>query len=222
MAERPKKPLAAKPGSQPPAAPAKAAADEASASNATVAAGAGQPAKAPANGNKPAPQVMGEEEAQKRAMASRMIAAAYGAIVSLYSRSPLHRNLTLGELDAAVATPVVRRQFAIADRTNPNSGAVAPVAVVLWAFVSPEVDARLSTSQDELLKLKADEWQSGDIAWIIDVTGDARSAGNILRELAGSVFKDRPPKMRARSDDGKFTVGILRPAAPAQDAAKNT
>jgi hypothetical protein len=59
------------------------------------------------------------------------------------------------------------------------------------------------------VRLKPDEWRSGDIPWIVLATGDKRILAGLLEQLSTSVFKDRPPKMRARGADGKVSVGHI-------------
>ena len=43
------------------------------------------------------------------------------------------------------------------------SGVRIPVGMALWAKVSPEVDAKLSENLDSPIKLRPDEWRSGEI-----------------------------------------------------------
>jgi cytolysin-activating lysine-acyltransferase len=172
----------------------------------------------PAGNAQETPQ-LSEAELQKRALASKLISAAYGDIVSLLTRSPFHQKLTLRDLDWMAAAPVVTRQFAMAEKRWRHNGAVTPVGVVTWATVSPEVDARLSASTEDFLRLKPAEWKSGDIPWIIAVVGDTKATNGILRQLSDTVFKDKPAKVRARSKDGQYAVGYLKLVAEQQPAA---
>ena len=80
---------------------------------------------------------------------------------------------------------------------------------MLWAFVSEEIDKRLSDLSAPV-RLKPNEWRSGDIPWIVLATGDTRVLAGLIQELTKSVFKDRQPKMRARGADGKVSVGHLQ------------
>jgi len=46
------------------------------------------------------------------------------------------------------------------------------------------------------VRLAPDEWQSGDVLWIIDAAGDSRVLPTFLEELASTQFPGRYPKMR--------------------------
>lgn len=154
-----------------------------------------------------------EEEARKRAVASKMIAASFGEVVSLMTRSERHAHLAVRDLEWLVAPAIVTRQFAIAEAQMKANGAVVPIGAVLWAFVSSEVDERLAADPSAPMKLAPAEWKSGSIPWIVDVLGDQRATNNILVNLANSVFKDNPPKVKIKNPDGKTVIGRLSPAA---------
>ena len=155
-----------------------------------------------------APVVLDAEEAKKRAAASKRMAASFGEIVSLLMRSPADKHHTLADLEWLIAPAVMRGQFAVAEAQSKETGATAPIGAVLWAFVSEEVDARL-TDLATPMRLKPDEWRSGDIPWIIHATGDTRVIAGLIQQLTASVLKGKAPKMRARGSDGKVTVGHI-------------
>ena len=94
---------------------------------------------------------------------------------------------------------------------------MTPIGGILWAFVSKDVDERLTASPDQLVPLKPENWRSGDIPWIIATIGDPKAVGGLLQPLAKTVFKDRAPKMRVRGVDGKAT--IAQPKIPDARAA---
>jgi cytolysin-activating lysine-acyltransferase len=148
------------------------------------------------------------EDAKKRLMAAKQMAAAFGEIVTLLMRSPADKHHSLGDLEWLVVPAVARGHYALAEAQSKETGAVSPVGAVLWAFVSEEVDKRLSDLTAPL-RLKPNEWRSGDIPWIVLASGDMRVLGGLIQQLTKTAFKDQAPKMRARGPDGKVTVGRL-------------
>ncbi len=166
---------------------------------------------APANGGVNGPidgMKMSPEDAKKRMIASKQMAAAFGEIVSLLMRSPSDKHHSLQDLEWLVVPAVVRGQYALAEAQSKETGATAPVGAVLWGLVSDEVDKRLSDLSAPL-RLKPDEWRSGDIPWIVHATGDMKVLGGLIQQLTKTAFKDRQPKMRVRGRDGKVSVGHL-------------
>jgi len=156
------------------------------------------------------------EEIKKRAMAAKHVAASFGEIVTLLMRSSADKSITLQDLEWMVVPALLTGQFAVADAQSKETGAVMPVGAVLWAFVSPEVDARLSSTLDEPIRLQPQEWRSGPTPWIVMAIGDSKVLGGLFQQLAKTVFAGQAPKMRARGADGKVAIGRLEfTAAPA-------
>jgi cytolysin-activating lysine-acyltransferase len=148
------------------------------------------------------------EEAKKRLFAAKQMAAAFGEIVTLLMRSPAEKHHSLADLEWLVVPAVARGQYALAEAQSKETGATAPVGAVLWALVSEEIDKRLSDLSVPV-RLKPNEWRSGDIPWIIQVSGDMKILGGLIQQLSQKTFKNRQPKMRVRGADGKVTVGHL-------------
>jgi hemolysin-activating ACP:hemolysin acyltransferase len=156
-----------------------------------------------------APAVLDAEEAKKRAAASKRMAASFGEIALLMSRSPAEQHFALRDLDWLVAPAVSLGQFALAEAQSKTNGLVVPVGAVLWALVSPEIDQRLSAQETGPIRLAPSEWRSGDIPWVIHTVGEPKILGGLMEQLTKTVFKDRAPKMRIRGQDGKAKVGEI-------------
>jgi hypothetical protein len=75
-------------------------------------------------------------------------------------------------------------------------------------MVSDDVDKRLSDMTGPL-RLKPDEWRSGDIPWIVVATGSRKVIEGLVQQLSKTAFKGRAPKTRIRGKDGKISVGHL-------------
>ncbi len=112
--------------------------------------------------------------------------------MTLLMWSTADRQRPIQDLEWMVAPALMSGQFAVADAQSKDTGMVTPVATVLWAMVSEEVDQRLSQTVDKLAQLKPADWRSGDIPWIVSAIGEPNVVGGLLQQLTKTVFKDRP------------------------------
>ena len=116
------------------------------------------------------------EEARTRAAIALHLSAAFAQIVTVLLRSPQHKHLALTDLEWLVFPPLTTGQFAVANVQAKEGGASMPAAIVLWASVSPEVDKKLSENLVGPMRLRPDEWKSGETLW--------RSEGRRIAEAA--------------------------------------
>ena len=96
---------------------------------------------------------------------------------------------------------------------------MALAAAAWWAYVSPEVDQRLTASREPHLKLDPKEWRSGDQPWIIEAIGDPRIVSELVKTLAERHFTGKTAKLRAAMPDGRMAVGRLAARPPAAEAS---
>jgi hemolysin-activating ACP:hemolysin acyltransferase len=150
-------------------------------------------------------------DAVKKARSSRGIVHAYGAIITVLSRSKRHRNRTLAEIEEAVVPAVLSGQYSLAEARHDNSGVVRPVAAVLWASVSEDVDRRLA--MDEAARLRSSDWMSGKIVWIVEAVGDTRMLDAMVKRLRDKLWKGRLVKVRTRTSNGKVSTRIVQALA---------
>ncbi len=153
---------------------------------------------------------------------SKLISATIGDCAVVFSKSPAHKHYSLADIEWMILPAVVTGQVYVADAQHKESGARVPVAVVLWARVSTETDQRLAASPDQKIRLRPDEWQSGDIFWIIDVAGDPQAIEIALRQLAATTFKDRPAKIVSVDAQGRPRVELLGNLTAGNEAAGGT
>lgn len=195
--------------------PATGSAVDVAAPVATAAAGVASDA-----GHAPAPQSqsqqpeLSEEERRGAAMKSKAVMAAFGEIVTVLMRTAEHRGQTLSDLEWLVVPAVVTGQFALAEAQSKTNGMMAPVGLVMWAWVSAEVDQRLRTSLDQPLKLKAEEWRSGDNLWIIEAVGEPKLMQAMLQNTAKSQWNGKNANLRVRAPDGTMKVATLTQQRP--------
>jgi cytolysin-activating lysine-acyltransferase len=150
------------------------------------------------------------------------MAQSFADIVGVLMRDQGFRNLRLGDLEWLVLPPIMAGQFRLGHSTAQlpggklattakGGGILVPVAVALWASVSPAIDKRLSENLDQPLTLRPNEWASGDHLWLITLAGDKRGLPAFVKRLAKDEFKGRQVKMRASGPDGKIAIKSLNP-----------
>ena len=144
------------------------------------------------------------------------MAQTFAQIVAVLMRDPNFRNLRLADLEWLVLPPVMAGQFRLGHAARPagtgtaqQGGISVPVAVALWARVSPQLDKGLAENLDKQVRLRPNEWASGDNLWLIAAAGDPRAVPPFLKQLAQTEFKDKRMKMRLRGPDGNVVVKTL-------------
>jgi cytolysin-activating lysine-acyltransferase len=140
------------------------------------------------------------------------MAQSFAQVVAVLMRDARFRNFRIADLEWLVLPPVMAGQFALGHAGRPpepgkgQQGVAVPVALALWARVSPEVDKALSENLDKQVRLRPDQWTSGDIVWLMGLAGDPRAVPPFLKQLTERDFKGRQVKVRLRGPDGKVTI----------------
>src|SRR5690606_15924878 len=103
-------------------------------------------------------------------------AQSFAQIVAVLMRDPSYKDLRVADLEWLVLPPVMAGQFRLAHTSAATasveaqkSGTFVPVAVALWARVSPQIDKALSESLEKPVRLTQGAWTSGDITWLMAV-----------------------------------------------------
>ena len=149
------------------------------------------------------------DPAQVGAAFSKLFAASIGDMVLVLSHSSAHKHYSLADIEWMVMPPVSTGQFYIVEAIDKKHGYRAPVAAVTWAFVSEEVDQLLQKQAGSLRRLRPDQWNCGEIGWLIGAAGAVEGVRTALRWLAAGPFKERPLKMTVRGVAGGTTVTTL-------------
>ncbi len=152
------------------------------------------------------PAAMTQEEVQTSLARSRRTLASLGELVAVVMSSPQHQNMTLAQLRKLVGPAVATGQFLVASAHNKARGAATPVAAVVWANVSAEVDRKLSENLDQPLVLNAEDWTSGQIPWLVAAIGDQRMIQHLVATVQQKSLKGRTLKARVTGEDGKPAV----------------
>ncbi len=168
---------------------------------------------------RPAPPTPPTAEEVKTGMErARKTLIALGEIVSVLMRAPEYRTASLASIQTLVGPAISSGQFMVLSAHDKARGVTTPAAIALWANVSAEVDRRMSDDAMQSPLLKAEEWTSGQIAWLVVLTGDKRMLPSLLSRLQQTKLKDRAIKVRLKGDDGKL---IMRTLPPAKAQAEN-
>lgn len=125
----------------------------------------------------PAPE-MDPEVAEKLAKLRAALRENFGKVVMTLMMVPRYRAQMLADLQHLVLDPMLNDRLAIAYPSEPSKGAVPDVAgFAIWASVSRQVDARI---REQIangvfpVRMKAEDWRSGDINWLFDVIATDR------------------------------------------------
>jgi len=149
------------------------------------------------------------------AATSKLISASIGDIAVVFSRSHAHKHYTLSDMEWMILPAVVTGQVYVAEAQHKESGARVPIAVVLWARVSDETDQRLSANPGPRIRLRPEEWASGDNIWIVDVAGDPPVIAGALQQLQREIFKEKPLKIKVNDVRTGPRVELLLPESSA-------
>ncbi len=154
------------------------------------------------------------DEMRRRAAAAKHMQAAFGQMVSLMLRTEQFRPLPISELSNLVLPPIALGQFAIGQAQPKGQPLPVPVAGVLWALVSEDVDRRIAQTNGTMPpKLHPNEWKSGQIPWLIMGLGNRRALGGLIERLQETTLKHRPLKLMAADPQGGSRLVTLTPRA---------
>jgi hemolysin-activating ACP:hemolysin acyltransferase len=132
-----------------------------------------------------APAQLDPEIAKKLAAVRSQVRESFGKVVMALMMTSRYRSQTIGDLQHLVLEPLIRDRVAIAYPGKVEESALADMAgFAIWASVSEEVDARIREQVANgvfPIRLKPEEWTSGNIHWLFDViAADTRATTSVL------------------------------------------
>src|SRR5262245_56273892 len=127
-------------------------------------------------------QAANAKDARRRAAIAARQSVVFSQIVGVLMRSPHYKHYALSDLEWLVLPALATGQFSIAEAATERNAPTAPVAVALWASVSPDIDKRFSEDLGAPMRLRPDEWRSGEILWLIAAVGDVRMIPSFLKQ----------------------------------------
>jgi cytolysin-activating lysine-acyltransferase len=167
---------------------------------------------------------------EKIAQVRSHVRESFGKVVMAMMMLPRYRNQTLADLQHLVLEPLIRDRIAIAYPGKNEGPAVADVAgLALWASVSEEVDARI---REQIkagtfpVRLKAEDWTSGEINWLLDVIApDQRATASVIANFKQVVkeggLRLHPVITRLVDAETLQKMGAEKIDAPTSTSIKN-
>ena len=141
------------------------------------------PESGASSGTGPQPQLDPEVAARIASLRSH-VRESFGKVVMSMMMLPRYRHQALADLHHLVIEPLIRDRIAIAERTGDNVVEQDIAGVAIWASVSEDADARI---RDQIkggvwpIRLRAEDWNSGSINWLIDVIApDQRATASVI------------------------------------------
>lgn len=128
--------------------------------------------KAPSASQAPSSDVTGGSSDPSRLSPAEVL----GQAAWLLSQSPKHKYLYLSDIEWAILPALNLRQF----KLYRKEGTTVPVALAIWAQLSPEAEARYL----ETRRLQPQEWNSGDRLHIVDVIAPFGGAETVMQDLS--------------------------------------
>jgi len=116
-----------------------------------------------------------------------------GIIAWLMMQSGGHKHLFLADLEWRVLLPVALRQF----RLFRHKG--APVGYAAWAYLDEETEKRIQKGD---LKLRPEDWRSGDRPWLLDLVAPFGGAERMVKEVSETVFRGEALRTVVRGETG--------------------
>lgn len=108
----------------------------------------------------------------------------FGKVVMAMMVLPRYRSQALADLQHLVLEPLLRDRVAIAYGGDKAGKLADMVGLAIWASVNEEADARIREQIQAgafPVRLKAEDWNSGDINWLLDVVApDQRTTANVI------------------------------------------
>jgi cytolysin-activating lysine-acyltransferase len=166
-----------------------------------------------------------DPEVQKKLNAVRaQMRESFGSIVMALMALPRYSDQSLGDLRHLVLDPLLRDRLVTAHAGEGERVAGGEVAgIALWASVSEAVDASIRRQIREgvfPIRLKADDWNSGSINWLLDVVaGDkattARVIANFHQVVKEGGLRLHPLIARLVDEDTLKKLGVEKASRPA-------
>lgn len=122
------------------------------------------------------------------------IQASVGEVVLAMLNLPRYRHQSLADVMHLVVEPLTKDRIAIA-RAGGEGKIEETAGIAIWASVSDEVDAKIREQIQARvfpIRLKADDWTSGDIHWLLDVIAPSQRVATAVLTNFKQVVKEKP------------------------------
>lgn len=122
------------------------------------------------------------------------IQASVGEVVLAMLNLPRYRHQSLADVMHLIVEPLTKDRIAIA-RAGGEGKIEETAGIAIWASVSDEVDAKIREQIQARVfpvRLKADDWTSGDTYWLLDVIAPSQKVATAVLANFKQVVKDKP------------------------------
>ncbi len=150
------------------------------------------------------PRPPAEDDAERGQLDPRMIAqimalrtrlhGVFAQVTMAMMSTPRYRHHTLAELQHLALEPMIRDRIAVASPPQKEGEPEPlPAGIAIWAKVSEEVDAKI---REQIragafpVRLKGEDWDSGEIAWLLDVIAPTKEQAAAVVRNFGQVVKE--------------------------------
>jgi cytolysin-activating lysine-acyltransferase len=134
-----------------------------------------------------------------------------GPALWLFARDERKKFTFIADQDWLVMPPLILDQCKLYMKDE------IPWAFCTWAFVSDQVDERLSSS---IPKIAPHEWKSGEHLWLIDVVAPFGGADEIITDLQKTNFAGKAFKALTPRPNGSFVVENHPAVAPQAESGQ--
>lgn len=108
----------------------------------------------------------------------------FGTIAMSLMAMPRYKHQSLADMQHLILDPLMQDRIALAYPTEVNKPEGDIAGIAIWASVSEEVDAKIREQVRAgtfPIRLKAEDWNSGEINWLFDVIApDQQAATRVL------------------------------------------
>lgn len=164
--------------------------------------------------------------AEKIAGLRSHVRESFGKVVMSMMMLPRYRHNTLADLQHLVLEPLTRDRIAIAQRKDADQAGQDIAGVAVWASLSDEAEGRL---RDQIaagtwpVRLKPEDWTSGQNNWLIDVIAADRKAttsviANFRQVLKEGSLKLHPLITRLVDEETLKSMGASKGGERAQNS----
>lgn len=153
-----------------------------------------KPAAAAKTTNPQPTQQIDPEVAQKIGQLRSSLRENFGKAVMALMMVPRYRSQMLADLQHIVLDPMLKDRLAFAYPSKADQDLAPDMSgFAIWANVSKEVDARIReqiATGTFPVRLKNEDWNSGDINWLLDVIApDTKTVATVIANFK-QVIKD--------------------------------
>lgn len=136
---------------------------------------------------------------EKIAAVRSQVRESFGKIAMAMMALPRYRHQTIADLQHLVLEPLMRDRIAIAYPAKAEKSEISDIAgLAIWASVSEEVDAKIREQAKAgvfPVRLAADDWNSGEINWLLDVIApNQKATASVIANLR-QVMKEGDLRM---------------------------